>query len=336
MKICAGGLQYRTADLIPFSLDALVEKNIQAINFSYRSKKIRKRRYHQTIMYTVERSGFDHFLALQAEQAGCDYRYGYRVMDFDIAEKKITVSTTEGCFEAKILVGADGINGAVHKKLLLGRPLYKILGYHYECRAVGWDKKFEADDHIALDIGGVNRGYAWIFPRKKGVSIGIGAPLAEAKKMKHYFNFFLKKYALLPQTDDPFKIFAQCIPVRGADTPLCSHRLLSVGDAAGLGDAFTGEGLYNGLFSAFLASECIQKALKKNHFTFDDYHRKVYDQIYGEIKISMAVSKIFFQFPLLMYNILIKNDKIFETCCRFLRGETNYRRLAKKLKFLNY
>ncbi|MGM0365782.1 MAG: FAD-dependent monooxygenase, partial [Actinomycetota bacterium] len=84
--------------------------------------------------------------------------------------------------------------------------------------------------------------------------------------------------------------------IREAHTPLSGYRLLAVGDAAGLGDAFTGEGLYNGLFSSIMASESIIASLSKNNFSFEDYREKIADNIYEDIRISRAFSRLFSNF----------------------------------------
>jgi len=335
-KVCAGGLQHRAAALIPFGVTEVVEKKIKGIYFSYKARKVFNRRYFQPFIYTVDRSMFDQYIALKAQTAGCDFKYQCPVKDFQVEGQKVVVSSPRGVYQSKILVGADGIRGAVHRKIVSGSPVYKILGYDFELQPHLLTSKLDMDDSISIDFGGIKNGYAWIFPRNRSISVGIGGPIYEARSIKKYFSLFLKHHALFRGVKPISKIFAQCIPVRASGTPLCGYRVLAVGDAAGLGDAFTGEGLYNGFFSSILASESIKTSLARNNFSFQDYYEKITDTVYQDIRISKAFSRLFFLFPLVMYNILIKNDKIFEVCCKFIRGERSYRSLVKKLKFLNY
>ena len=70
------------------------------------------------------------------------------------------------------------------------------------------------------------------------------------------------------------ELMAQSIPVRTEETPFCSHRVLAIGDAACLGDGFTGEGIYNALRSSHIAAESIVSALEVSNYDFKDYELK--------------------------------------------------------------
>jgi flavin-dependent dehydrogenase len=145
--------------------------------------------------------------------------------------------------------------------------------------------------------------------------------------MKEYF----KKYMNGNEKDCLTELKAQSIPVRTENTPVCSYRLLAVGDAACLGDGFSGEGIYNALRSSKIAAESIENALKSSHYGFEDYHQKIIDEIYEDIRISLAFSRIFFSYPMFFYKLLKTNEKFFKLCCKVLRGEKKYSDISGRL-----
>ena len=124
---------------------------------------------------------------------------------------------------------------------------------------------------------------------------------------------------------------AQCIPVREEETPLCAYRVLAIGDAACLGDGFSGEGLYNSFKSSIIASESIKKSLNSSNYYFKDYRDMIIDDIFRDIKISLFFSRVFFTYPLFFYKLLKNNDRFFSLCCKVMRGEREYSDISKKL-----
>lgn len=336
LKICAGGLQYRAAQLLPFDISPVVEKTIYGIYFSYRAQNIVNRIFDDPLIYMVDRKIFDQFLAQKAQEKGARYRYKCPVTGYKTHNYGVTVDTPEASFEGKVLVGADGIRGLVHRTLISSGQLFKIIGYEFQLGREGLNKILDLDNNASIDFGGIRKGYAWIFPKKDYLSVGIGGPYQNAAYIKEYFKKFLSGYALFKGVDTVFKLYGQCIPVKKSSAPVSKYRILAVGDAAGLGDAFTGEGLYNGFRSALLAYHSIKSALDAGSYDFNHYSQEIGDSLYEDIRISMLFSRLFFLFPYLIYNILKKNDKMFKTCCQVLRGEKSYQQLARKIRFLRY
>ena len=116
-------------------------------------------------------------------------------------------------------------------------------------------------------------------------------------------------------------MLAQSIPIRTEETPLRKSRVLAVGDAACLGDGFTGEGIYNALRSSHIAAESIVNALAASDYDLIDYELRVCEEIYEDIKRSLTFSKIFFSYPMFFYKLLKTNERFFRLCCQVLRGQ---------------
>jgi geranylgeranyl reductase family protein len=329
-KICAGGLQHRTLELIPFDIMETIHMSIHGILFTYRGRDGFARRHPEPVIHTVDRKEFDTFLAQKAWENGCTMRFSEKVEDYENEKDGLRVSTDKNIFRSKILVGADGIRGTVHRRLTKGCKIFKILGYETEKQASPQEKE-KYNDAVGLDFGGTRKGYVWAFPKRDIISYGIGGPFSTAAPMKKYFEQYLNGSG----GNDNAEIMAQSIPVRTEDTPLCGNRVLAVGDAAGLGDGFTGEGIYNALRSSHIAVGSIRDALSSSEYGFEDYDSRIRDEIYQDIKISLSFSRIFFSYPLFFYKLLKTNEKFFTLCCRVLRGERRYSDISGRLNIFN-
>ena len=350
-KTCGGGIQHRTLNLLPFNINEVIENTIYGIYFSRKNEDVFSRKFDLPIMYTVERKNFDTFLSKKAGEKGCSLVFGEKVEGFENNDNNVKIFTNKGKkYVSKILVGADGIRGTVHRLIVKNNKIKKILGYETEIPLSdnnngneekylfrdNNDNTFVFNDSIRLDFNGVKKGYCWIFPKKDHLSCGMGTSFWDAKNMKKYFKMFLSQFFLNHINSNNQKIYAQCIPVRNPNTPICDYRVLNIGDAACLGDGFTGEGLYNSFKSSFLACDSISNALKSSVFDFKDYENKIKDDIYREIKISLFFTKIFFSSFPFFYALLKKNDNLFVSCCRILRGEKTYSEIAGKLRLIKF
>ena len=159
-------------------------------------------------------------------------------------------------------------------------------------------------DQIELHyIDEVIPGYFWIFPAENGfANIGIGMLHKYIKKKK----VDLKK-ALSNALKSPYfkERFNHAIPVEkpaGWNLPVGSkHRkiygngFLLLGDAAGIIDPFTGEGIGNALFSAKCAINTVSEAIRVNDFSenmLSRYDRELWDAIGDELKVSTKLQKL--------------------------------------------
>lgn len=325
-KICAGGLQHRILALIPFDISGVIQKSIHGILFTYKGGDGFLWKHDHPIIHTTDRKEFDSFMVKKAQDSGCAVKFGERVTGYENEKEGVRVDTDRGAYRAKVIAGADGMRGAVHRTLTSGSNIFKILGYEAE-RKPDTAEKEKYDDAVGLDFGGTKKGYAWAFPKKMVISYGIGGPFSAASQMKRYFSTFLNNEGnAIPG------LLAQCIPVRSEDTPVCGHRVVALGDAAGLGDGFTGEGIYNAVKSSHIAAESIERALKGSGYDFIDYRENIDRDIYNDIRMSLGFSRVFFSYPLFFYKLLRANERFFDICCQVMRGKREYSDITKKLK----
>jgi flavin-dependent dehydrogenase len=371
-KVCAGGIQWKALQFLPYDISEIIEKKIYGIYFARRLKDIFYKRYCEPLIYTFERTKLDDFMAKRAIDAGCSINFSEKIKNFEIEKDGVKVLTEKSIYFSKILVGADGAGSIVYKKLNKDTNLQKIIGYETEVPLTFESYYPLYDESAVLDFGGIKKGYLWIFPKKHFFSIGGGGPVRDALNIKKYLKWFLQNYPdslkknfsgvqknyLFNQNQNnsekkennliaPIKfaenagefqamnkLNAHFIPVRSDKTFLCDCRVLSVGDAAGLGDGFTGEGIYNAILSSHIASQSIINAFSDMDFNFSDYYEKINKDIYTNIKYSLLISKIFFSSPHFYYKLIKNNDALFNSCAKILRGEKKYSDVVNKLKLI--
>jgi flavin-dependent dehydrogenase len=110
-----------------------------------------------------------------------------------------------------------------------------------------------------------------------------------------------------------------------------SERCLLLGDAAGLVDPVTGEGIYNAVRSARIAAPVIESYLKGSSSNLQEYEAAVDKQIMPELKAARALARGFAWFPGLVFTAVEHNDRLWNACCRLLRGEDTYITLKRRL-----
>ena len=147
-------------------------------------------------------------------------------------------------------------------------------------------------------------GYFWIFPLENGLAnVGIGMTMSDMKKN----NVNLEKAMLDILANNPlfaerFKGAALVSQIKAWSLPLGSKRriihadnALLVGDAAGLVDPFSGEGIGNAMFSGRLAAQVADEALAAGDtgekFLFR-YQERLWAAIGGELDISYKMQQL--------------------------------------------
>jgi geranylgeranyl reductase family protein len=201
--------------------------------------------------WAVSRKHLDSYLLKRAVDEGAEHS-GERVVDFSRDGKGWKVRTSKRTFRADLLVGADGANSLVRKKLVGPIPK-ENLGICFGCFASG-----PTDETTVIRFLEGMEGYAWIFPREDHFSIGIGVEMKHGKTVRSEFEKFMKAYAGHAK---PFSTWAAVLPLikdpKFFEVPTSGEGWLLIGDAAGHVDPITGEGITYALWSAEIAAEAI-------------------------------------------------------------------------------
>jgi geranylgeranyl reductase family protein len=326
-KTCAGGITVRAAAILPFEFGQCIEDTIYGVRLSFKMKAKRVRTYPEPLAFMVSRDKFDFWLVSKAREAGATVEENAEVRKVEVFDDRVDVTTDITGFSTPLLIGADGANSAVV------RSLGWQDGFEY---GVGLNGQIPADkEHLAkwhglmgLDYG-IAGGYAWVFPKADHLSVGAGGSLRVANNLRSYALELAQQYGLDPSGQ---KLIQGCLmPVRKVNSPLSYRRVALVGDAAGVIDPLTGEGIYYGLKSSYLALPAIMNLLNGRSADFGEYDNALRIQIGNELKIARTIQKLNSLTPRLFFHYLQHNDRFWRAFCKLLRGEKTYASLRDSL-----
>lgn len=246
-KLCGGFLTCKTLDII--SELGLRENNlgksIEAVSVFYKGEISATFRLLSPARVVCRRE-FDELFVDAAASQGATLLMGSELATIDFPRK--TACLKDGTLlRYDNLVGADGAQSKVRR--LVGHPC-DSLGFCVESFVPPEQiKQGVLPDMRTIGIfyGDNAKGYSWVFPNHKSVAIGTGALIEDisGKEVLTQHNAFAA--SMLRQGQ---------ITVRGAYIPsgnsvdLGTEDVLFVGDAAGIIDPITGEGIYYALLSS--------------------------------------------------------------------------------------
>ena len=328
-KVCAGGLPARVLDILPFDAAPVIEKELSRVALTHKLKAAFTRAYHKPLIYTVTREKFDDFLVNKAKEIGVDFLEGHKVEEVRFEDNAWTVRTDRGIVRASLLAGADGARSLVAKTLLLKPSDFFHHGLQVEIPLRWLNEARRPESGIALDWGSFAGSYAWVFPKRETASIGVGGPLGRGKQLRSYLDDVLRYYAVSPGERTPV---AHLIPHRVHPSPIATERALLLGDAAGLVDFWTGEGIFYALKSALIAAEHIAGFLHGRCCSLKGYEAAVDREIAPEIKTSYQFSRLFDRVSLAAFRIIGRYDYPWDVFCRTMRGERTFRELKKRFR----
>ena len=327
-KCCAGGVTSKAAKLLDFDISGIAEDTIHRASFTFNLGTPYLGRYDRPLLYTVMRDVFDHSLATRARRSGADLMDGQNVKRIQPSADYIEVSSAHNIFRSRIVVGADGAYSVVARDLDMHKGTKCLVAIESEI-TVPEEKLGEWRSQILIDLGYVPGGYAWVFPKRDHLSIGVGCLSSQARELSHHHERFLHSLGLGSYTIT--RSSSQKIPTRTRGRLVWRNQALLVGDAAGLADPLTGEGIHNAIKSAQLAVPAIEKRLMTGKDGLQDYQEAVDSEIISELRIAHTVSGFFVHSPRLVFGMLNQGNELWEALCELMLGETSYAALKERI-----
>lgn len=325
-KPCGGGVNLRAARLLPFELAPVVERTITGVHFSLRMSGGFTRRYPGVLTYMTQRSRLDHFLVEQAVAAGAELREREPVRAVE-ANGRVTVRARGGVYTAGVLIGADGANGltAKHTGLTGGRD--QAVALEGNVRA-GTDALRRWEDTLALDLGGIPGGYGWLFPKEDHLNVGVGGWKYLAGHFRPRLDRLTRHYGLDPAAIEDIR--GHHLPVRRGHAPIVRGRVLLAGDAAGLIDPLSGEGIYAAILSGRAAARHALAAIDGRTPDLSGYQREIDRALGPELRDSSRLQDVFNLMPPAYVQILRRSDRLWHWLCRIIRGDETYTTLKRR------
>jgi len=255
----------------------------------------------------IRREVFDHFLFSKAKEVTENVQEEFSVKDLIVENGFVKGIVGKGKngdevkLFAKVVIGADGFKSIVARKtgLYSHDPEHWVVALRqYYKNVKGVNKQIEL--HY---VDTVQPGYLWIFPLEDGkANVGIGMHHNSLKKRNIDLKKAMKHALKNPPFDERFKESEPLEEPKGWNLPVGSlHRkcygngFMLLGDAAGLIDPFTGEGIGNAMYSARAAVNIAKRAIQSNDLSeqfLSEYDRQLWSEIGDELQVSTKLQKI--------------------------------------------
>ena len=310
-KPCGGGVSARLLEQFPFSFEPVIESRVKAISYNLGKHTVTIPLPARS-MRMVMRDSFDaHILS----HARVEVRSGVTVQKVEEKENQVVVETKEGgYFESRYLIAADGANSVVARSLGLRRG--KVLAAAIEVEAPAPPEVLARFADIPMFIfGEVRLGYLWVFPKSDHLSIGIGALHPKPGELQTTLRRVMTPLGI---TLDGLPMHGHPLPIYINHEPIATRRTLLVGDAAGLVDPFSGEGIRFAIKSGRLAAEAILFGHVERYSTL------VHRQIGLNHSFAVCVALFYYHFPGLCFAFGVRNPFATYAFLDLLSDQTSY------------
>ena len=315
-KTCGGGLVQRTIDAIPFSIESVIERQIRTIRISNNFMNPVLIERNHTLVAMSMRSTLDSYLTQKAIQEGAELLEQQNVREVTETTDRVICTTDSTSHEARYVIGADGVNSIVAKTLGFPQPR---VGVALEVEVYVRDN---FDNCIDFDFNVLPQGYGWVFPKSDHLSCGVFTLRRNFPQIRRYYERYIQQKTFAHQISES-TLSGHLIPLGPRSKKLNTSRAILVGDAAGLADPLTGEGISFAVRSGLLAAKSL---LKENP---DLYSTELDATMLPEIRISRLAARILFSAPAVLYNRIVTKPFFADSIIKLFAGKTTYRELAK-------
>ncbi|MBI4401383.1 MAG: geranylgeranyl reductase family protein [Nitrospirae bacterium] len=334
-KVCGGGLSVRIDQILESDFKAVVEHTIYGVQFTYAGEEPFLIESPSPIAYMVMRDRFDYLLVEKARRAGTEVHEDEQAVGFVQLPDGVEVITDKGRYRTKVLIGADGANSIVAQRLFPQRRLGKRPSLESEI-GIGQAPVYPGEGKVLIDLGATERGYAWIFPKKERLSIGVAEFRGRASSPKGVFDRFIRDEKGLASMTVP-RPAGHPLPLystRDMAEPngLVRHRALLVGDAGHLVDPLFGEGIYYAVRSGQMAAASVLGSFHDRRRSLLDYELAVMREIYAEFRVASRVARIVYTFPRLCHRLMHRYQEVINLYYEVLQGRETYQTFFRKAK----
>jgi geranylgeranyl reductase family protein len=248
-KPCGGGITYKAYSQYPFLLDNPVPKKLVTDTYLAAPKAGRVKMALTRPLVVYSRYDFNNLLLQRAERAGAQLEKT-RVRELLRKGKGWALRTHTGTIAADFIVVATGARNPLREVGTAWRPedTMHALGYYIP----------SDQPHIDIQFLRGLEGYIWVFPRCGHLSVGICGKGEPAHSLRARLEQYMQEHGI---SWKGAQFYAHMLPALDKrswrNNRVAGDGWLAVGDAGGLVDPITGEGLYYAIRSGDLASQIV-------------------------------------------------------------------------------
>ncbi len=303
--------------------------------------------------FVIRREVFDDYLVQEARRRGAEIREGFFVQDLLRDESGCVIGIegrqgrngTAEQIRARVVLGCDGFSSIVARKAGLYHHDPKHWLVALRCYYEGVEGlSDELELHFADEV---RPGYFWIFPLEDGrANIGIGMVHAEMKRRNIDLRVALDQVLSRAPFAERFrharpleKPVGWNLPVGSKRRPVHGDGFVLLGDAAGLIDPFSGEGIGNAFYSARIAVTACAEAIAAGDTSAAGlrcYEQRLWDSLGDELKVSTQMQRIGRMRPVLNFviNKAARNEAVADHVCGMLANAVPKKDMTSPLYYL--
>ena len=329
-KPCGGGVTVRCTALLPFSIEPVVEDVVTAARLRIGGRPEVVRDAHGPITFMTQRRRFDAFLVERAQHAGVEFRDGTSVTGVErLSDGTYAVKAGGETHHARVVIGADGANGVVGNRL--GYDAIPDGAVALEGNIAfpdGVPPRFRGQ--VTLHFGEMPGGYGWIFPKGDHVNVGVGGWRRVAgERLRPALRALCLRYGLDPDRIEGLR--GHLLPMQRPGMAIAAMGSALIGDAAGLVDPLSGEGIHAALASGVAVAPAVRAYLDGDAPSLAGYQAAMRREVIAELSASTALMEIFHAAPTPFIWLMQYSGRFWDGACRLIRGETSYEALTYTL-----
>jgi flavin-dependent dehydrogenase len=286
-KPCGGGLTHKAYSQYPFLLDNSTPKRLvtESVLAAPAAGEVSLKLADPLLIYS--RIELNRMLLDRAECAGAQLEK-IRVLGMERSGSRWLLRTKAGVAEADFCIVATGARNTLRGvgTQLTPADAMSALGYYVPGDQARIDIQFLTD----------LEGYIWIFPRCGHLSVGICGKGETASSLRLRLERYMTERELRWQ-GSPF--YSHLLPSLEASSwrknRVSGEGWMAVGDAAGLVDPITGEGLYYAIRSADLAARALLSEANELADKVTQYGRMLRRDFAADLEFGSRLAKTVFQ-----------------------------------------
>ena len=321
-KPCGGGISTRVLARFPWLSAALPQIPTHPVSSLYLegpSGEIFRMQANGPVVILIRRVEFDTMLAQLAVRAGADLLAPAPIAQARQDADGVTLRTRDGReLRAPMVIAADGVNSVIARRLGMnpGWPAARLALDMMEETPVSALRAAEPDTlSVFYGYGGAH-GYAYIFPKREHVNVGIGYVLPFFKErvdlmpydLQRQFVGDLRARGLMEGESQRGHFTPFLIPIGGPLRTTAAGRVLLAGDAGGFVNGFSAEGIYYAMVTGDLAARAILAARRRDVVdpaaARRGYVRLWKREIGAELRDSVLIQKYLFPNPARMDRVV--------------------------------